>query len=231
MKKIKCAIVDDEPIALEGLRGYVEKIPYLECVGEFSSALDLLEKIDQINPELLFLDIQMPYLTGIDFLKSLKKPPKVVFTTAYDNYALEGYELDIVDYLMKPISFNRFLKACEKVKKDLKEDPPDSFFIKTDKRTEKIFYEDIQYIEGFQNYLKLNCLQEKHIVHITLKSFLEQLPETQFIQVHKSFIINLKAIKALEGNQLVIGKDKIPISRSYKDEVVEKIINSKLIRR
>ncbi|WP_420319069.1 LytR/AlgR family response regulator transcription factor [Ekhidna sp.] len=221
---IKCCIVDDEPLARSGIEGYVEKIPYLNCSGTFSSAIDLLSELEILNPELLFLDIQMPHLTGLDFVKSLKNPPKVIFTTAYDQYALEGFELDVIDYLMKPISFDRFLKATEKAKLLLK-DTRDSFFVKTDKRMEKVRFDDILYIESMQNYVIVNVNNEKLITHTTLKSMTENLPEN-FIQIHKQYIINKRHIAAIEGNQIVLEGNKLPISRTYREKALNAIMKA-----
>lgn len=219
---IKCCIVDDEPLARSGIEGYMEKVPYLSHIGSFSSALDLLNEFEKLKPELLFLDIQMPHLTGLDFVKSLNNPPKVIFTTAYDQYALEGFELDVVDYLMKPISFDRFLKAAEKTK-SLFQDTNDSFFVKTDKRMEKVRFNDILYLESMQNYVILHKKEGKIITHTTLKSMIENLPDS-FIQIHKQYVINQKKVDAIEGNQVVIKDVKLPISRSNRSSALSSIL-------
>jgi DNA-binding LytR/AlgR family response regulator len=219
---IKCCIVDDEPLARSGIEGYMEKVPYLSHIGSFSSALDLLNELEKLKPELLFLDIQMPHLTGLDFVKSLNNPPKVIFTTAYDQYALEGFELDVVDYLMKPISFDRFLKAAEKTK-SLFQDTNDSFFVKTDKRMEKVRFNDILYLESMQNYVILHKKEGKIITHTTLKSMIENLPDS-FIQIHKQYVINQKKVDAIEGNQVVIKDVKLPISRSNRSSALSSIL-------
>lgn len=223
---INCCIVDDEPLARQGIEGYAEKIPYLNCIGSFGSALDLLSEFDRLKPDLLFLDIQMPHLTGIDFVKNLKNPPKVIFTTAYNQYALEGFELDVMDYLMKPISFDRFLKSAEKVKSHF-QDHQDSFFVKTDKRMEKVRFTDILYLESMQNYVVLFTSAGKLISHTTLKSMLSDLPPKIFTQIHKQYIINNKQIDAIEGNQIVINEVKLPISRTFRDEALKAILSSK----
>ncbi|MEP0985145.1 response regulator transcription factor [Ekhidna sp.] len=223
--KIECCIIDDEPLARSGIEGYVEKIPYLKCIGMFSSAIDMLSQLDGLNPDLLFLDIQMPNLTGLEFLKSLKSPPKVIITTAYDQYALEGFELDVLDYLMKPIPFDRFLKAAEKAKGHF-QNSQDSFFVKTDKRTEKVRFDDLMYIESMQNYVILNTRSGKHIVHTTLKTMLNQLPESKFTQIHKQYIINNQSVDAIEGNQVVIGPVKLPISRTYSEDAKQAIFKN-----
>ncbi len=222
---IKCCIVDDEPLARAGIEGYVEQIPYLTHLGSFSSALDLLNKLEELNPDLLFLDIQMPHLTGLDFVKSLNNPPKVIFTTAYDQYALEGFELDVVDYLMKPISFDRFLKATEKAK-TLFQGTQDSFFVKTDKRMEKVRYDDILFLESMQNYVILQLKETRLITHTTLKSIVDSLPSS-FIQIHKQYVINRNHVNALEGNQVIIKDNKLPVSRTYRDQALNAILNNR----
>ncbi len=223
---IRCCIVDDEPLARSGIEGYVGKLPYLSCVGTFSSALDLLTKLDELKPDLLFLDIQMPHLTGLDFVKSLSNPPKVIFTTAYDQYALEGFELDVLDYLMKPVSFERFLKAAEKAK-SLFQDSRDSFFVKTDKRMEKVNFEDILYLESMQNYVVLHTNNGKLITHNTMKNVFEELPSDRFTQIHKQYIINNGKVDAIEGNQVEIGDQKLPISRTFRDEVMRQFLDKR----
>lgn len=223
--RIDCCIVDDEPLARSGIEGYVDKIPYLRILGSFSSAIDLLAQLDKLNPDLLFLDIQMPNLTGLDFLKSLQNPPKVIITTAYDQYALEGFELDVLDYLMKPIPFERFLKAAEKAKTHF-QDAHDSFFVKTDKRTERVRYDELMYIESMQNYVILHTTSGKHMVHTTLKTMLDQLPESRFTQIHKQYIVNNQRIDAIEGNQVVVANIKLPISRTYRLEAKNTIFKN-----
>lgn len=223
--KIRCCVVDDEPLARAGIEGYVSKLPYLTLAGSFSSALDLLEKLDELKPDLLFLDIQMPHLTGLEFVKNLLNPPKVIFTTAYDQYALEGFELDVLDYLMKPISFERFLKAAEKAKSQLQRGR-DSFFVKTDKRMEKIIFDDITYLESMQNYVIIHVNDGKLITHSTLKAICETLPGEQFIQIHKQYVINHRQVTAIEGNQVVIGNKTLPISRTYREEVMQRLLGA-----
>lgn len=220
---ITCCVVDDEPLARSGIIGYIENIPYLNCIGEFNSAIDLLSKLDELKPDLLFLDIQMPHLTGLDLVKNLKHPPKVIFTTAYDQYALEGFELEVLDYLMKPISFDRFLKATEKAKTYFKEQK-NSFFVKTDKRMERVNFDQILYLESMQNYVIIHCEDKKLITHNTLKSIFELLPKSDFSQIHKQYIVHNHCVSAIEGNQVVIKNVKLPISRSYRTEALNTIL-------
>ena len=235
--KIRCIATDDEPLALEGLTGYIEKIPYLEMVGAFNSGLDLLQEITSLKPDLLFLDIEMPYLKGTDLVRNLEKPPLVIFTTAYSEFAIEGYELSVFDYLLKPISFERFLKSAEKVKThfqglEVKESkcqettdpsPENWLFLKTDKRMERIFFRDILYIEALQNYVIVHTNEGDHISHVSLKGIFERLPKNDFIQVHKSFLVNFDQIKALEGWQLEVASLKIPVGRSFRESVGKKL--------
>ena len=166
----------------------------------------------------------MPHLTGLDFVKSLKNPPKVIFTTAYGQYALEGFELDVVDYLMKPISFDRFLKATEKAKA-LFQTHQDFFFVKTDKRMEKVHFEDILYLASMQNYVILQLKEDRLMTHTTLKSISSSLPPS-FIQIHKQYVINKKHVKALEENQVIINDNKLPVSRTYRDQALNAILNN-----
>ncbi len=221
---IRCCIVDDEPLARNGIESYATRIPYLTVVGVFSSALDLLADLDKLKPDLLFLDIEMPHLTGLDLIKSLSNPPKVIFTTAFDRYAIEGFELDVIDYLLKPVSFERFLKASEKAKGYFS-DSRDSFFLKTDKRMEKVKFDSILYLESMQNYVILHTDEGKHISHTTLKSIYSELPGDGFTQIHKQYIVNNAKIQALEGNQVVLNSGVLPISRTYKEQVMKKLLD------
>lgn len=225
MAIISCIITDDEPFARKGLQGYVEKAGFFDLHAQCEDALELREQIRRQPVDLLFLDIQMPHLSGVDFLKSLARPPKVIFTTAYKEYALEGFELDVLDYLLKPINFERFMKAAFKARDyfDLKGDTSSSeyLFVKTDGRLEKILFEDVLYIEGMENYLVIHTTQKKIITHSTLKAFMEKLPPAQFLQTHKSYIVAHKKVSAIQGNTLLIGIHQIPFSRQSKEQVMK----------
>lgn len=231
--KIKCIITDDEPLARKGLEKHANKIDFLEVVAQCENALQLNEALEKQAIDLLFLDINMPHLNGIDFLK-LKKTtgPKVILCTAYPEYALEGYELEVLDYLLKPISFERFYKAASKAKAYFKMSAQpketDYFFIKCDKRLEKISFQDILFLESMQNYVKIITSHETLVAHTTLKALKLQLPSSGFLQPHKSYVVAIDKIKAIEGNQLIIGQHKVPISRYQKEQALEKIINRKL---
>jgi len=232
---IKCVITDDEPIARKGLQGYIDKIDFLELTGVCEDAIQLTSLLKQQSVDLLFLDIEMPYITGIDFLINTPQAPKVVFTTAYEQYAIKGYELDVLDYLLKPISFDRFLKSANKAYDYFASQQTSSnnyLFIKTDNKLEKINFTDLLFVEAMENYVALYVGDKKLITHSTLKALQEKLPPGQFIQPHKSYIVNINCIQSIEGNILhVEGKYQIPISKYQKEEIMEKIVNNKLLRR
>ena len=217
---IRCLIVDDEPLAREVLESYVEDMPTLELVACCSDAMEALDWLDQEQIDLLFLDINMPKLSGINFYKSLSQKPKVIFTTAYSNHAVEGFELEAVDYLLKPFSFERFVKAVNKVQVDQRESQTADFImLKADKKTHKINFNKILYFESIGDYVKLHLEEGKTlIINETLRKLEEMLPKN-FLRVHKSFIIALTQLEYLEGNQAKIGEIKIPIGQSYRDKV------------
>lgn len=250
LHKIRCVITDDEPMARKGLQGYVQKIDFLELVGVCEDAVQLNSLLKQQPVDLLFLDIEMPYISGLEFLQQAVKPPKVVFTTAYEQYAIKGYELDVLDYLLKPISFERFLKAANKAYDHFNAQTGNSglrgnesiggnsaaatgntaggagsayLFIKTESRLEKVYFNDILLLEAMENYVGVYTADKKYITHSTLKGLQEQLPEADFIQPHKSYIVNLHAITAVEGNILHLGKYQVPVSKYQKEEVMERI--------
>jgi DNA-binding LytR/AlgR family response regulator len=231
---IKCIITDDEPVARKGLQGYVEKIDFLQLAGVCEDAVQLTSLLRQEPVQLLFLDIEMPYVTGIDFLKNTPNPPKVIFTTAYEQYAIKGYELDVLDYLLKPISFDRFLKAANKAydyfhSKQQADQP--YIFVKADGRLEKINFDEILFVEALENYVAIHTPEKKLITHSTLKGMQENLPAAQFIQPHKSYLVNISSINSIEGNVLHIGKFQVPISKYLKDEVMERIVNNKVLKK
>lgn len=232
--KIKCIITDDEPIARKGLQGYIQKIDFLDLIAVCEDAVQLNSVLKQQTVDLLFLDIEMPYVSGIDFLKTATHPPKVIFTTAYEKYAIQGYELDVLDYLLKPISFERFLKAANKAfdyfNMQSKVKQP-YIFVKTDNRLEKINFVDILFIEAMENYVAIYLAGKKLIIHSTLKNMAEALPAEGFIQPHKSYIANINAIRSIEGNILHIDKFQVPVSKYQKEEVMEKIINNNLLKK
>ncbi len=224
MKNLNCVIVDDEPISIDGLLRYMDKIPYLTSVGTFESALDLLQKFDDLDVDLIFLDIQMPYLNGVEFAKTLNGSCDIIFTTAYADYALEGFDLQVLDYLLKPISFERFLRACERTKDKTVAQIDDWIFVNTDSSRRKISFHEIQFIEGCQNYIKIHTKGKTYISHSTLKAFKDKLPREKFFQVHKSFIANLDKTEALVANQIILENGKrITVSRSFREELNNRI--------
>lgn len=236
---IKCLIVEDEPLARNLLTDYVKKVPYLQLIEACSNPLKALDVIRNNPVDLLLLDIQMPEITGLTLLKTLQKKPLVIFTTAYSEYALEGYELDVVDYLLKPITFERFLRAIEKINQRLstpqpisepvvqKESVPSSsfVFVKDGTKLVKVQWDDILYIEGLKDYVTIHTKSQKIVTLQRLKALETQLPADQFIRVHHSFIISLKAIDAIHKGEIQIGNTFIPISESYRKafkEIIEK---------
>ena len=232
--KLKCIITDDEPIARKGLQSYVERINFLELVGVCEDAVQLNNQLKSQQADLLFLDIEMPYMTGIELLNSLSNPPKVIITSAYAEYAIKGYDLEVSDYLLKPISFDRFLKAVNKVYDQLisSQTPvvQDYLFVKTSLKLEKIRFNDMRFIEGVENYVAIYTSDGKIITHTTLRTILQKLPPERFVQVHKSYLVNIDKIDSIEGNLLGIGKNKIPLSRTYKEAALEIILKNKLLK-
>ena len=226
---IRCAIIEDEPLAQNVLKNYIQDHPALELVAVCNNALDAQKILPEYNIDLLFLDINLPKLSGISFLKTLPHPLMVIFTTAYPEYAVEGFELDAIDYLLKPFSFERFLKAANKALEKLnqKEAPehssPSFIFLKADKKVHRVDLEDILYIEAAGDYVKVVTENGQHIVNDTLKNLQDELPSTQFIRVHKSFIIAKNKIKFFEGNYVKVGGADIPIGNSYKEEIFDRL--------
>lgn len=228
---MKCIIVDDEPLAIEIVESYVSKIDQLQLVGTFRNAIAAFTFLQQNPVELIFLDIQMPKLSGIEFLKTLKSPPKVIFTTAFRDYAIDGFELEVVDYLLKPISFERFLKAVAKVlHKDTIQPQPqkqpeqagDNYvFFKVDKKMVKTKMSDILYIESIKDYVKVRTAEKEIVTQQKISYLEESLPKEQFLRIHRSFIINRERIDAYSATDVEIGKHHVPIGRNYKNDVIK----------
>ncbi|RAJ04044.1 LytTR family two component transcriptional regulator [Chitinophaga skermanii] len=231
--QLKCVITDDEPMARKGLAGYVSQIDFLQLVGMCDNAVSLNNMLREQTVDLIFLDIQMPYVTGVELLQQLQNPPMVIFTTAFEQYALKGFELEAVDYLLKPIPFDRFLKAANRALElfNLKHQPQADFvFVKSNDKLLKIAWQDVEMIEATENYITIYTAQAKHLVLSTLKSAMEALPK-YFIQTHKSYIINTQKINSIEGNVIHLQHAQAPIARSLKESVMEKIINDKLLKK
>jgi DNA-binding LytR/AlgR family response regulator len=230
--KIKTIIVEDEPLAREGLKSYIREIDFLDLVATCENALEANDAISSQNPDLMFLDIQMPKITGLDFLKSLKQPPLVIFTTAYPNYALQGFELDVIDYLVKPYPFDRFLKAVNKARemhllKNQKlptENIKDHIFLKVDNVLKRINFKDILYVEGMENYIAIHTNEGRLITLMTMKSIEESLPSQMFLRVHKTYIISKPKVKGIVGNEIDMGSKKLPFSRSRRAEIIEALV-------
>lgn len=237
---INCVIIDDEPLAREGLANYVREVDFLQLAGICENPLELVPMIDNNTVDLIFLDIQMPKMNGIEFLKIMQKPPMVIITTAYPSYALEGFQLNVLDYLLKPITFERFFKAASKARDyhrlisrpateqstTLPDD--DYFFIKCGNKYEKIPFEDILYVEGMQNYVNIYTVKGKFMTILSLKNLEENLDQHAFIRVHKSYIVATGKIESIEGNEIFIRDHRIPISRNYRQHVIDQVVNKKL---
>ena len=219
--KITCIIIDDEPSSQNVLENFIGKIDYLKLKEVCNNALEALEYLKSNSVDLLFLDINMPHLSGVSFYKSLNNPPKVIFTTAYSKFALEAFELNAVDYLLKPFSFERFIKAISKVK-SLKTEKAAHIIIKSDKKLHQIKFKDIIYIEGLGDYIKVHLEDQFLITYKTLKEMKKALPNAVFLQVHKSFIINKNKVDYIEGNLAIINANKVPLGQTYKKEFLEK---------
>lgn len=238
MPKIKCLILEDEKPAQGVLKKYIDELPYLELAAVHSNPLSAMESLQAEEIDLIFLDINLPKISGLNFLKSLNNPPEVIVTTAYPDYALEGFELNVADYLLKPISFERFLKAVSslagggggtapRISPDDSGAPARRYtFEKADNTIYKIAYDRIRYIESDRDYVHLHLEEEDYMFRQSLKHWMGILPEQDFSQVHKSFIVNISQIDRITGNRIVMGEEIIPIGRNYKEEFLEKINNA-----
>jgi DNA-binding LytR/AlgR family response regulator len=238
---INCIIIDDEPLARKGLKEYINDVDFLQLTGEFDNPVKAMDMLVKEEVQLLFLDIQMPKITGLDFFKTLKHAPPVIFTTAFPQYALEGFELNALDYLVKPISFERFLKAAMRAKefyevrqKNIAETPSGTaeyFFIKADNKLVKISFDDVLFAEALQNYVVIHTNDKKYITYLTFRSVEDYLPSDKFIKTHKSYIVSAPKVDSIEANDIRIGQHHVPISRNLKDEVMEKLVNGKFLKR
>jgi len=229
-----CIIVDDEPPAIRLLQKYVEQLPGLECIGTATRAVEALHLIEQQLPDIVFLDIQMPDLTGLQLSALIKGKVKVVFTTAYPQFAVEGFEQDAVDYLLKPVAFNRFIGAVEKVRKISDSSKPksvaetiqeDYFFIKTDgkNRYKRVLINEIYYIESIKNYVVIHTGEEQVITYNTLKHFEEHLPEDRFVKIHKSYVVALGKIEKTDTNEVWVLNKSLPLGDTYKTDFFKRV--------
>jgi len=238
---MKCLAIDDEPLALNVIEDFIKKIPYLQLTDKCTSAFEAIEILQRQNIDLIFLDINMPHISGIEFLKSLDSRPMVILTTAYSEFALEGFELSVIDYLVKPISYMRFLKAVNKayelysMKNKLKTTheykPPihnDLLLVKSEYSTLKIKIDDILFIEGLKDYIKIYRGGSPVLTKSTMKNIEEKLPSDKFIRVHKSFIVSISKIETIENQRIIIGERRIPIGDQYKESFNKAINNLRL---
>jgi len=231
---IQCAIIDDEPLAREGMARYVEEVGFLQLVETCGDPLELMKLMDARPIDLVFLDIQTPKMNGIEFLKIVQRPPMVIITTAFPGYALDGFQLNVLDYLLKPITFDRFLQAANKARDyhrlitGTAEPGADYFFIKCGSKYEKIWFDDILYVQGTQNYVTIYTDKGKYMALLYLKNVDQQLDSRQFIRVHKSYIVSIDKIDGIEGNEIFMGPHRIPISRNYREQVIQRVVSDRL---
>jgi DNA-binding LytR/AlgR family response regulator len=237
MKKLSCIIVDDEPVARKILNEFVEKIPFLDLQGKFESAMKAEAMLSTNTVDIIFLDIEMPKVSGLQMLQKMNIESLVIVTTAFPQYALEGYELDVIDYLLKPFAFSRFLKAVQKARDyyqikyaAVASQQPSYIFIKSDKRIEKIELSEVLYAESVGNYVSIHTENKKILAYLTMKSLESQLPTDDFIKIHQSYIVNCSKIQAIEGNEIKMGIHSLPISRNFRDSVM-KIVHQRLLKR
>ncbi len=229
---MKCIVVDDEPIALEGIASYVQKTPFLELTSKCKNAYEALKITSEQKIDLVFLDINMPDLTGIEMVNAMENPPMIIFTTAYPDYALKGFELNVVDYILKPISYDKFLKASQKAcnlfnltNKEVNTSETDFIYIKVDKKLVKVQLNEILFIESLKDYIQIHTKITKYVTYLGLNKMMDVLPESDFIQVHKSYIIAMNAIETIESNAITIKQNVIPLGRSFKanfDDTIDK---------
>lgn len=220
-----CMIVDDEPLSRDVLRKYIAEVKDLQLVAECCNAAEATHQLNKTRIDIIFLDINMPGLSGISFARSLTVSPLIVFTTAYPEYAVDGFELDATDYLVKPYSFERFLKAVNRALERLQEngddsDPHGKILVKSDKKLYALRFSEILFMEGQGDYIRIRTDQKNLVVHDTIKNFLTTLPQQEFMRIHKSYVINLKRIEYIEGNQVRIGEHSLPVSPVHREELL-----------
>ncbi|HOZ79100.1 MAG TPA: response regulator transcription factor [Ferruginibacter sp.] len=227
---INCIAVDDEPLALELLEDNISKLPYLKLVGSFDNGIEAMKAVQEQKIDLIFLDIQMPGLTGLQLIQSLTVKPMIILITAYEKYALEGFNLEVTDYLVKPVSLERFIKACNKAKElfDLRNQPtsakqsPGYFFVNVEYSMVKVAMDDIVFIEGLKDYIKihLHSSSKAIVTRMAMKTIEEQLPSGKFIRIHKSYIVSVAFITAVKKTSVFIGNNELPVSDNYKESVL-----------
>ena len=235
---MNCILIDDEPVARKLLEEYISDVPFLHLAGKAENPLRATTLLNETEKkiDIMFLDINMPKMSGIEFLRSSSHLPPVIMTTAYSEYALEGFELNVIDYLLKPFSFERFVKACNKAKEyhellNQNKETADYFFVKTDGRLEKVFYDEVLFIEGSMNYVTIHTETRKLLVYLTLKGIMDQLPPQRFLKVHKSAVINTNKVRSIEGNEINLGKATVLMSKGEQDNVMRLLVNARIIKR
>ena len=236
--KLRCLIVDDEPIARQGMQEYIRQTEFLIEQGNAGSAQEASTLMDKETTDLLLLDVQMPGKTGLDFLRTLKNPPMVILVTAYSEFAVEGFDLDVVDFLVKPVSYPRFLKAVTKardyytIKLNTGIAPAEPFFfVKCNGKLERVLFHDVLMVEGMQNYVMIHSREKKLIVYMTMTAMEAQLPASDFMRVHKSYIVSLNKIQSLDNHDLVLASGRVPVSRSLYETVRTRILGNTLAKR
>ncbi|MDU1890305.1 MAG: LytTR family DNA-binding domain-containing protein [Dysgonomonas sp.] len=238
IRPLKCLIVDDELIAIKVIISNIEKLDFLVVEATCASALEAAVVLKEKEIDLMFLDINMPDLSGLEFLESLDKAPLTIFTTAYSEYALEGYRLNVVDYLLKPISFQRFFQAATRahdifeshlLPQSSGEESKSDMYIRQGDSFIRIVWEDILYVEGMQNYLKLYMADQSYVIHQTMTSLEEILPKESFFRIHRSYLVNISKIDTITGGRLFINKKELPISKQRKDELLNTVVYKNLI--
>ncbi|MFL1897047.1 LytR/AlgR family response regulator transcription factor [Aquimarina sp. 2-A2] len=234
---IKAIIIDDEPLAIEVIESFIDEFKNIEIVGAYRTPLEALSIIEEGKVDVIFLDINMPRMNGLEFLKCIPKYPQIIITTAYKEYAIESYELEVLDYLVKPFPFSRFLKAINKLTNrliienklhtalDFEQSP--HIFLKVDKKLVKIFLHDILYIESLKDYIRVSTTEGTYVSHKSLSSISDELPDENFIRVHKSYAIAIDKVKSIEGNLIEIGTKRIPLGRNYVMHAKQRIIKNK----
>ncbi|MCK5171385.1 MAG: response regulator transcription factor [Bacteroidales bacterium] len=236
--KLQCVIVDDEPLAITIIEGFLKKIPYIEIIGKFDNAIPVYEFLKSNPVDLLFLDIEMPNITGIDFLKSLSSPPSVIFTTANKNYAIEGFDLNVEDYILKPITFERLFKAVNRVYENInqgkttkKPDSNEFLYLKENKKMVKVYFKNILFLESIKDYVKIVTLCKTVITKQQLSYFESSLNNSKFLRIHRSFIVATDKIDAYSLSGIDIGDTELPIGRKYKETVIEALENLNNIKK
>jgi DNA-binding LytR/AlgR family response regulator len=233
---MNCVVIDDEPLARKGMQMLIEQVPGLHLKGMFQNALEAGVFLKDNPVDIIFLDIQMPHLNGIDFIRHTRNPAKVILTTAYPQFAVEAFELEVADYLVKPIRFERFYKAVSRISAPAAPAQPadedeDYIFIRTERKYVRTFYKEIDYIEGLKDYVIIHCGAEKHIVASNLKTIYESLPPSIFVRINKSYVINMSKIKAIDNDSALIGTKRLPIGENFRKTVIDFVNLRKVLKR